>query len=810
MTGPSEQTMVATELVVDEMEKQKQQHQHKQRQLELQQHIQQLRAERHQRQLDRINLLKTMNLQKSTLYPASSEVLPSKNNSFIKPVLPTPLNSSHSRKTIASNNISHSIISSTKITVSESMRINNSKKSSVPNGVSSLKSISSQIPTTTKPMKMNFNNKSVAPNGIPSLKNVTTLKSTVEPVKINCRKSIAPNSTLSSKNVSVTKQISTEPVKTSYYRKSIAPKVNTFLNASMNAKSEDKTKNSAKPLNGGSTLKQNQKSIGLFPKANMTTFEALAKTTNYLPKPSNTSNNYIRSNSAKTPSNIQPSDTHETSKTEKKRCPKSTIERLSKPRVVNKSPVAIKNNVGPKKIETKFNKASKQNTVQSQNEVVKSTDLRRSLSTVHFKRLGSTEAGKCVQRTLSMGSIKRKEIEDELPDVFPPNGYFLPVESERKKCVSFLSPLRENTTPKLFLNTPKPSELRRRLNDWLQKRGKSLSTYHHLKCFGLKCGAKMKSSDAIDIDDENKENVEIPDDDSFHESMCDETKNVAVNWRRASSQFSESPCVAQPSPMDSRKANILTELTPLSKSHSSMDPLISEALFDLHQLILEGYSWLQCAEWLRAIVRDCGDNVKNVAAYWECRAALEEKRGDFVRTVDCFNNALQRGAQPINIEESLDNLLDKFIKLNLDPNCDKNVMHVQNQKLIDVKNVFKTSLIRFAIKRQNEDETNDKPKFVATPVRRSSRLSTIDGSSQSRQSPKFNKNVKPMVITRSALIRNSSTPLPDQKKTQLSSVTKSGRKHLVQLCDSLRRFENDPSQTLIFVPNKALNFNDCV
>lgn len=54
---------------------------------------------------------------------------------------------------------------------------------------------------------------------------------------------------------------------------------------------------------------------------------------------------------------------------------------------------------------------------------------------------------------------------------------------------------------------------------------------------------------------------------------------------------------------------------------------------------------MQCAEWLRLIIRQGGEKVKDIAAYWECRAALEEKRGDFVRTVDCFNNALQRGSQ---------------------------------------------------------------------------------------------------------------------------------------------------------------------
>lgn len=58
--------------------------------------------------------------------------------------------------------------------------------------------------------------------------------------------------------------------------------------------------------------------------------------------------------------------------------------------------------------------------------------------------------------------------------------------------------------------------------------------------------------------------------------------------------------------------------------------------------------------------------------------------------------------QTKNVEESLDKLLNKFMKLNLDPNTDaENVQHT-TKNLLDVKNVFKSFLIKFAIKQAEE------------------------------------------------------------------------------------------------------------
>lgn len=44
-------------------------------------------------------------------------------------------------------------------------------------------------------------------------------------------------------------------------------------------------------------------------------------------------------------------------------------------------------------------------------------------------------------------------------------------------------------------------------------------------------------------------------------------------------------------------------------------------------------------------MRNCSEDITNQAAYWECRAALEEKRGDFSEAVECYNKAIQQGAK---------------------------------------------------------------------------------------------------------------------------------------------------------------------
>lgn len=68
---------------------------------------------------------------------------------------------------------------------------------------------------------------------------------------------------------------------------------------------------------------------------------------------------------------------------------------------------------------------------------------------------------------------------------------------------------------------PSLNDLQKRLNDWLIKRGKSVSSFHHLKCFG------MQDKKSQIIDEENKENIEL--DQNFEKGSYEDLKIDSSN-----------------------------------------------------------------------------------------------------------------------------------------------------------------------------------------------------------------------------------------------------------------------------------------
>lgn len=60
--------------------------------------------------------------------------------------------------------------------------------------------------------------------------------------------------------------------------------------------------------------------------------------------------------------------------------------------------------------------------------------------------------------------------------------------------------------------------------------------------------------------------------------------------------------------------------------------------------IFQGFDWEQSARWLRAI-RDRFPSAPDSAPYWECRAALEERRGDLPASVQCWEQAIAKGTE---------------------------------------------------------------------------------------------------------------------------------------------------------------------
>ncbi|KAI5640111.1 hypothetical protein NE865_07525 [Phthorimaea operculella] len=135
---------------------------------------------------------------------------------------------------------------------------------------------------------------------------------------------------------------------------------------------------------------------------------------------------------------------------------------------------------------------------------------------------------------------------------------------------------------------------------------------------------------------------------------------------------------------------------------------------------------VQC--WEEAIAK----GTQATAAYWECRAALEERRGDLPASVQCWEEAIAKGTQRSVVEANLDQLLDKFMQLKISPNS--GARRRPDPKLVDVKNVFKSTLIRFAVQ-QAKLRQSQEPKFTVTPVRRSARLSVHGSARRTARTP---------------------------------------------------------------------------
>lgn len=209
--------------------------------------------------------------------------------------------------------------------------------------------------------------------------------------------------------------------------------------------------------------------------------------------------------------------------------------------------------------------------------------VRRSISAVHFKRISKNELENCMHKWASVGEKIDKEHLKNIneDDDVKEERVISAIKSERKR-VKFQTPLHLN------FNTPKPEELQSRLQKWLQKRGKSIDSYHHLQCFGLHhLSRDIKQFNLFDDDDENKENIAIEhdsDNDSYLDNMNNvkndhvknENKSFPVDkWRRASVIS------------DSVDFNESYETTLNSEIVNQVDELLLGALNDLTELLKE-------------------------------------------------------------------------------------------------------------------------------------------------------------------------------------------------------------------------------
>lgn len=133
--------------------------------------------------------------------------------------------------------------------------------------------------------------------------------------------------------------------------------------------------------------------------------------------------------------------------------------------------------------------------------------------------------------------------------------------SYKRRSVAFFTPntmQKPTYTPYTSTPAPDPSDLQRRLNNWLKNRGKSLSSFHHLKCFGI-------DHDRITNNVENKENIE----------QMQDLKKGSYEDLRIINEDSEKVQINEDA--EKERENIEKNLNGIAK----------DALRDLHKLILE-------------------------------------------------------------------------------------------------------------------------------------------------------------------------------------------------------------------------------
>ncbi|XP_013146663.1 PREDICTED: uncharacterized protein LOC106109623 isoform X2 [Papilio polytes] len=348
--------------------------------------------------------------------------------------------------------------------------------------------------------------------------------------------------------------------------------------------------------------------------------------------------------------------------------------------------------------------------------------VRRSISAVHLRRISKSEQAKCIQNWASVGEkldkVNVNEIDED--DCINYEKVVSAVKSERKK-VKFMTPVT------MKYNTPSSEELQARLQKWLQKHGKSMDSYHHLQCFGIRHLTKkpleLPVLPLFNDEDENKENVAV-ESDSDNQSYTDNLNHHEIDFpKEDKDDFGKDKWRSARYVSESVSLNEINDITMTpSVDFNHLDVLLHGALTDLTELLREGFDWEQCACWLRSI-RDRFPAATQTAAYWECRAALEERRGDLPASMQCWEEAIAMGTERSVVEENLDQLLDKFMQLKISPS-NRHVPKV-DPKMVDVKNVLKSTIIRFAVhKAKIRNSSNPEPaKYTVTPVRRSARLS---------------------------------------------------------------------------------------
>ncbi|XP_017784834.1 PREDICTED: uncharacterized protein LOC108568335 [Nicrophorus vespilloides] len=309
--------------------------------------------------------------------------------------------------------------------------------------------------------------------------------------------------------------------------------------------------------------------------------------------------------------------------------------------------------------------------------------IRRSLSAQHFNRkkliakstaeekLSKADVTQSMENIDEIGLSLISECSPIKQEVLTQITFKTPT-AYKRRSQSFKTPTRMRKLGHQSTPGPGLNDLQSCLNDWLKKRGKPMSTFHHLKYF---------SRDKVTQDNEDKEN---------------EAETIELQIKDA-----------------------------IDVKPSQLVSIAKHALGDLNQLILDSYPLTLCEIWLGTI-RQRYKEIEEDPQYWECRASIEQTRGNISSAVECFKTAIIKGAEVKTIDNSLDKLLEKFSLLNKDANVSDDEK-CRSSIMKEARNVFKSCIIQFAIQERKIKKDQENAHEYITPVRRSARLSCVQG-----------------------------------------------------------------------------------
>nr|CAD7427629.1 unnamed protein product [Timema monikensis] len=400
----------------------------------------------------------------------------------------------------------------------------------------------------------------------------------------------------------------------------------------------------------------------------------------------------------------------------------------------SRRPVLKRSQSHPEELNTTYECENDHSPIQKGPEISVKNPRHGDLTSAKRVRFYSPMVNKTLTPQMNVYTPKPSELRQLQMNVSP----FLQRFQTSKPMTPYLFEAVEKLLRYLMSRCVKPDLIKRNLVDWLEKRGKSVVNFHHLHCFGLHASEVEKeankrinlkkhinlSSQAVAASPITSNTTIIQD--KQHDIMTTQKLDAVDDDRHnpiCSSTPNQSPSVTPNQVQDSLedKENVF---------HEDLDMLAQDSLNDLYKLIHTGYPRDKCEEWLDVIFKNC-HSAFDKPIYWECRASLEEYRGDFSTAIECYSRAIIKGAQPEEIGQSLDQLLQTFGRPKMDAALQELGDKKVSRKSLDARNVFKSTIIKFALQQRAIKQVIDgeskvsRSQLVVTPVRRSTRKSSF-------------------------------------------------------------------------------------